>query len=87
MEEGFLAALRVAEWIEGYLEKSIRLDVKISTGRPRNLRQAVSLKEVLPKKRELRSSKSLETCYFPFRNDAPFSPPFQGATKPYQLVL
>jgi len=38
MEEGFLAAPRVAEWIEGPLEKSIRLGVKIADGKRRVIR-------------------------------------------------
>ena len=38
MEEGFLAAPRVAEWIEGPLEKSIRLGVKIADRKRRVIR-------------------------------------------------
>lgn len=38
MEEGFLAAPRVAEWIAGPLEKSIRLGLKIANRKRRIIR-------------------------------------------------
>ena len=38
MEEGFLAAPRVAEWIEGPAEKSLLFSVKVRERERRNVR-------------------------------------------------